>query len=633
MAVRKKRVHDSQAKSNLAEHKILSPTFMWVVMVIIFCGIPFSIGKYCEFNSPGPFDSSAYVYSAHHVLDGAKIGVDESPSAHMGTLLVNMLGVKFWGYSATGPKIIQTLMQLLALFCMLFTLRNLYGRTASVIATAIAAIYLSSPLIAKYGNVKEQYMIAVMIIGICCLIKSQLSNKPYWAMMAGGVLIWAPLFKPTGLSAIAGAAAFMILQPFCGYTSFKKAFCDIGLMVMGGAISVFPLYLWLILCHDGHGLPFGFIWTIFLNAFGYIGQIFSHSVNHANPAKGILSGGYVGEAKKMISFSTQFERVMRYYGLVLLPILLSVVSIIVFFIRKVFARRLKWNAIRPDGENFVLLFAVWWLVDMAFVWISPRSYEQYYLPLNASAAMLSGYIFFLFVSGYERAEPRNRNRWRAAAFVGLCVLCAMTWHIFFGITTSPYSGREYKTPTKGFKQTLEKISRIKNNHYLYPWQKLGDYIRENSSSEDTMYVWGWFPGFYVRAQRMSAATKACSMPRPSPSSFRGLIKGLIGQFKINQPQFIVDARKRHIPVERPPYELWPIMPKGFMGITKNAFLPKDERIISAYEHQWKDMLEKKFGSDEAERFEILKPLRDYIMDNYKIVNVFGNHVLFEIEKK
>jgi len=96
-----------------------------IVMTAILAGIPFSMGKYFEFNYPGPYDSAGYVYSAKHILDGAKIGVDENPSAHIGTLLVNMLGVWAFGFSETGPKLIQMILQAAALVLMFIAMRKL----------------------------------------------------------------------------------------------------------------------------------------------------------------------------------------------------------------------------------------------------------------------------------------------------------------------------------------------------------------------------------------------------------------------------------------------------------------------------------------------------------------------------
>src|SRR4030043_1245884 len=67
-------------------------------------------------------------------------------------------------------------------------------------------------------------------------------------------------------------------------------------------------------------------------------------------------------------------------------------------------------------DRFVFLFAVWWLLDMGFVWVSPHSYEQYFLPLNASGAMLGGYLIAAYTSLLDK--PVNKNLWRAAGLVG-----------------------------------------------------------------------------------------------------------------------------------------------------------------------------------------------------------------------
>jgi len=56
-------------------------SILLIAAVVVLAGIPFALGKYFEFNSPGAFDSGAYSYSAAHILDGAEIGVEEKPSA------------------------------------------------------------------------------------------------------------------------------------------------------------------------------------------------------------------------------------------------------------------------------------------------------------------------------------------------------------------------------------------------------------------------------------------------------------------------------------------------------------------------------------------------------------------------
>ena len=149
------------------------------VIVAILAAIPFSMGKYFEFNSPGPFDSGAYVYSAKRILDGAKLWIDEIPSAQPGTLLVNMLGVWLCGFNETGPKFMQMVLQIAALVLMFIAMRKLFGTLAAAVGVIVASIYLSAPLIAKFGNVKEQHMIAFMVLGISCFVLRQMDGK-WW---------------------------------------------------------------------------------------------------------------------------------------------------------------------------------------------------------------------------------------------------------------------------------------------------------------------------------------------------------------------------------------------------------------------------------------------------------------------
>jgi hypothetical protein len=203
------------------------------------------MGKYFEFNSPGAFDSGSYVYSARHILEGAKIGVDEKPSAQMGTLLVNMLGVRLFGFNETGPKLIQTILQAGALVLMFFAMVKLFGVLPATVGVIIASIYLSAPLMAKYGNVKEQHMIAFMVLGVSCFVLYQLGNRWWYAILAGAFLSLAPLFKETGISAITAVGLFVIAQPLLKHRSWEKTGIDILLLIAGAALIISPICLWL----------------------------------------------------------------------------------------------------------------------------------------------------------------------------------------------------------------------------------------------------------------------------------------------------------------------------------------------------------------------------------------------------
>ena len=242
-----------------SEFSILNSKFSTIIIVIL-AGILFVLGRYFEFNYPDPFDSASNVYSAQHILNGARIGIDEQPSASLGTLLVNILGVWFFGFSEFGPKLIQTIMQAAALVLMFVAMRKIFGKLPAAVGVIVAAIYTSSPLIAKFGNVKEQYMIACMVMAVSLLIMRQLGGKWWLGFLAGAIAAWAPLFKETGVSAIGAMGLFVIAQPIFKHRTWKQTGVDIMLLLAGASASMAPLYIWIIGWKVQMTLPFYFVW-------------------------------------------------------------------------------------------------------------------------------------------------------------------------------------------------------------------------------------------------------------------------------------------------------------------------------------------------------------------------------------
>ncbi len=599
-------------------------------IVAILAAIPFGLGKYLEFNTPGPFDSGIYVYSAKHILDGAEIGVEERPSAQLGTLLVNILGVSLFGFSETGPELIQMILQAVALVLMFIAMYKLFGTLSAAVGVIVASFYLSCPLIAKFGNVKEQYMIAFMIMGASCFVMRQLDGKWWWAVLAGAFVSWAPLFKQTGTTVIGAIGLFVVIQPILKNRSWKQTGTDILLLLAGVAAAIGPLYIWIIGWDIQLGLPYAFAWNI-------IAKMLPAAQDPAG--KAAAASGYIARSRTLIPFSKQWPTVLRFYGLLILPIALAIGAVAA----RVMRMFLQWLGTPQDEgkksyERFVLLFAAWWVLDMAFVWISPRSYDQYYLPLNASAAMLGGYLVALY-SDYLKSSV-NKSRPVLIGLMGLVCMVALSQHIFFGIKKSPYSAANYGEKRRGYVQALDRVSKRRKTNSKGYWEIAGEYIRTHSEPADRIYVWGWMPGIYVSAQRFSAASKACSMPRPAPPVMVRMVAGLLAEFKQKMPMFIVDSRKNHVPLERPPYELWPALG----GKTPHFIRPKAEAL--AYDKMRRDWLAKNFDEDEALRYEALQPFRQFVMDNYRIVEprhfaatrngqlrhrMFGNHVLFQLK--
>ena len=623
----RKQIKPHKPKTAPADKGQSRKTFVVLIVVIILAAIPFVLGKYMELNTPDPYDSGAYVYSAQHILNGAEIGVEEIPSARLGTLLVNMLGVSLSGFNETGPKLIQAVFQAAALVLMFIAMRKLFGLLSAAIGVIIASFYLSAPLIAKFGNVKDQYMIAFMVIAISCLVLRQTGGKWYWAFLAGAFLSWAPLFKETGTSAIGAAGVFLIAQPLLKHRTWKQTGGDILLLFAGAAAALGPIFIWMIGWNVKMDLPYQSIWKEAIKMLPDLSANAPTGSAAATEAAKAVSG-YIGKSRELIPFAEQWPRVLRYYRLLILPIALAAGAIAAALIRII----MRWMRKLPpenktDYDRFVLLFGIWWVLDMAFVWISPRSYDQYYLSLNASAAMLGGYLIALYSDKLARSVV-YKTRWRIVGIVGFICMIAMSQHIFFGITKSPYSNTDYGRRNRGYIQRLKSVANRKKGLKDYS-EVVGEYIRIHSTPTDKIYVWGWYPGVYVAAQRFSSSARAFMIPRQAPPTLEKRITTMLAEFERERPKFIVDSRKNHVPMNRPPFELWPIAPKGFFKDSEGRRFLRSQAEAAAYDKWYSQQLRNTFDQDEAACYQAIKPLRDFIMKNYKIVRMFGRHVLFE----
>jgi hypothetical protein len=107
----------------------------------------------------------------------------------------------------------------------------------------------------------------------------------------------------------------------------------------------------------------------------------------------------------------------------------------------------------------------------------------------------------------------------------------------------------------------------------------------------------------------------------TPQVLSERVDEILGAFEKEPPKFIVDSRKDHFPWDRPPLELWPRTQKGF--------LPAVPQIIRQYDTLYTKELREKIEPDEALRYEAMKPFREYVMQNYKVVRPFGAHILFQ----
>ena len=651
-----------------------------IVLALIAGGIPFYYGKYLEFGSDSPFDGALNIYMAKKVVDGATVGVDVFPSANPGTLFVNVVGVWLFGYSEFGPKLIQFLMQLSALSLMFYTLRRVYGSTAAIFGVVVAAFFLSCPPFVKYGNVKEQYMIVLMVVSACSLILRHFGGNWWLLLLAGASAIGGFFFKQTAGSMIAAIGLYILLRPLLRWCKWGQFIRELGLLLLGGLIGLLPLFMF----YGINGnirpmirhLPYGSSILRTLNVKPLVprdieGRLSPQwwaapAAKAARPAtsqsqkpknsarrKGNFAGGYVAASRQVTTFAAQYDWMMRYYRILVVPIgfglfavvlgLIQLISSIVTFAkgsRRKEGSRSKVAVDRVSGR-FILFLGLWWLLDLLFGWVSPRSYVEYFLPLAASGAMLAGYIvwrcvnnhwywagllavwsflhvFVTFIvpgdgllglgirrgiaEGYwghffARLIPAglvviicvfirsvHLRPIRGILSCGVVVFSLLWWIGLFGFASGGQN-------IEAFSQKVSELARRRAEGSRQVWQRVGEFIRERSEPSDGLHVWGWFPGIYVSSERFSPARQAAysDMHTDLPRMVRYNTTRLCAVLRAEPPKFIVDPQKQHYPYyTHPNFELWP---KVGTADGKERFLTAEPELIASFSKQLLERVE------------------------------------------
>ena len=225
-----------------------------------------------------------------------------------------------------------------------------------------------------------------------------------------------------------------------------------------------------------------------------------------------------------------------------------------------------------------------------------------------------------------------KTKWVITGIAGFVLMVVMSWHIFFGLPRSPYSGMKYPQKRNGYVQRWEDISQRRSFGAKGYWEQAGEYIRSRTTPTDKIYVWGWVPGIYLSAQRFSSSLIAfeSEMHTRPPQQLEQVVDGLLGAFGKEMPKYIVDSRKQHLPLDRFKFELWPIV-RGLWAPEAAAVFADRPADGGEFEKQWGEMTRERFGDDEARRFEIMGKFRKFIREHYEIDQIFGDEIVFKLK--
>ena len=116
------------------------------------------------------------------------------------------------------------------------------------------------------------------------------------------------------------------------------------------------------------------------------------------------------------------------------------------------------------------------------------------------------------------------------------------------------------------------------------------------------------------------------------------MNNLLVAFNKKKPVFIVDSRKYEFPNDRPPLPLWPTDTKYPLNQQVAWYdftlVQGNDKQVDEFDESYARRLAALYPDGEADRYRAMKPMRDFIRHNYKIVKVYSSQfVLFELKDR
>ncbi|MCC6859487.1 MAG: glycosyltransferase family 39 protein [Bryobacterales bacterium] len=208
---------------------------------------------------------------------------------------------------------------------------------------------------------------------------------------------------------------------------------------------------------------------------------------------------------------------------------------------------------RPAGAMLAALWS-WLAVAAAALAMHGLFLEYHFFPLIAPLAVISAGGVLELV----RAALASRRRLAAVLLV---------------ITLAVFGWEPSKRIRGHFRNTVQGLRR----GVLPPseWVKLGDYLREHTSGDGTIFVWGNAASVYLRARRKPASRFLGIWPFALPIRDIGYHQLFLREFQANRPEYFVLVKYPPVPAE-PACQL-PINPNSLQ-----EFEPLNRMIAAQY---------------------------------------------------
>jgi len=406
------------------------------------------------FFHPAPHrDSGIFLYIGDRILSGDVLYRDLW--AHRGPIvfLINSLGLLVAPGSVWGVWIVETAFVYFAAILSYKFFEKLYGKLPAVLTTIFWLFYFN---LIRSSNFSENYYVLIQFALLYLFLKAESAESKKMHYIGIGAVAAVGFLIRMNMVGIAIVIILiwlwqMVVKKQVKVQFQKFLFSGIGALLVLGITSI-VLY--------SKGAFTEFIEQAFRFNFSYFGG-------------------------KTVPFFSMMEHANNTVDFVMAFAVVGWLIPIIWLFGK-FSENLKVN-------KKILAFSIMYFpLEIYFAGLSGEKYVHYLMPLFASIALLSGFIFYLIPEFLPKTDI-----WKSKIKLNQLVVCI----VLFGFTFFPLI--EHYTYSKIAAYNLLIKQQLSYRGYSESTAEILDYIEANTKEDDFVYFWGIELGYNFLSGRES----------------------------------------------------------------------------------------------------------------------------------
>ncbi len=386
------------------------------------------------FSYPGR-DGGIFLYIGSLILKGKIPYLDVWENKGPLVFYINALGLAFSNGSRWGVWLLEFLFIFVAAWIGYLTLKRTMGLIPALIGTFVWVIAAGNVL--QGGNFSEEYSLLFSFMALFAFLKSlEKPGSKLFPLLIGVSLGLNILLRPNNISIqLAAMAAYFLIAVFS--REWRLLLQRIIFAAAGAVLILIPVVVYFTL----HGALTEMINVVLIFNFQYSG--------------GKDFSGFLGGLINASNSIGMFFVVVAAAGY-----LLALGSLV------------KREALETTTGSFLLVLLIGWPLEAFLSTLSGRNYEHYFIGWAPYVGMFVAYAVFLVLNRFSQGIEKY----------ALAILLIL---VFITVGSRITAWRDYGRTVAGlFSPSKTELE------YVDP---VAVYIRENTSPQDKVFIWGFRP--------------------------------------------------------------------------------------------------------------------------------------------